>query len=231
MFKSQLALPFLKNITIKMETFCSFFHTMPVIACTAFINYPDMRGLSTENPINAYVILTVWPIKSFSKSQTGDPNCLPAASSLAQTLVTCWYLQLTGCDTPLCLQPFRGGGGVGEDIQSPTCLNWLQTGFCALVAMETEGRERHEGEMAGKASERQVGSKSTFVFTVSAYSYLPWLSISKGYIRVNIRGRGSHWSWWLITGWDCPPPVLTWPVFIHLCCNRNPEQLFRETAY
>lgn len=62
---------------------------------------------------------------------------------------------------------------MGEDIQSPTCLNWLQTGFCALVAMETEGRERHEGEMAGKASERQVGSKSTFVFTVSAYSYLP----------------------------------------------------------
>lgn len=57
-------------------------------------------------------------------------------------------------------------------MRSPTCWNWLQTGFCALVAMEMEGRERREGEMAGEASERRAGSKSTFVLTASAYSYL-----------------------------------------------------------
>lgn len=67
--------------------------------------------------------------------------------------------------------------------------------------METQGREHHEGEIAGEASELRyrettvAGSKSTFLLSVSLFWYLPRLSVSKGYIRanirVNIRGRGS----------------------------------------
>lgn len=43
----------------KWKFFALIFHTLPVIACTAIINYSDIRGLSTENPINAYGIPTV----------------------------------------------------------------------------------------------------------------------------------------------------------------------------
>lgn len=75
----------------------------------------------------------------------------------------------------------RGGGGVGEDIQSPTCLNWLQIGFCALVAMETEGREHHEGEMAGKATGWIKVHSCAHSVGVFAFALI------EGYLRVNIR--------------------------------------------
>lgn len=164
-----------------------------------------MRGLSVENPLNAYGIPTVFD----QLKPSPNPKLvilivfllLPHWCKRWWRADTCSWLDVTHLYAFSLSQVERWGrGGRGYTIPN---LSELVTDKPLCPGCYGDGGAGTWGRN-GRWGERQTGSKSMFVLTVSSYSHLPWLSISKGYIRVNIRGRGSHWSWWLITGWGRP---------------------------